>query len=158
MARNSLYLAYLHKRFFEEIPFKLQNYPLDTIMIPLEKVFFSYKNKDLKANFIDDINYLFYQIEVRGNDSIGVHFGLDFENTIVEVTDNSVFVWAGAPVYITDKNSNLSKQANNFSDLTTMLSTTTPGDKLTPVEDSGAAHTISGGQGLSAFSPERLLK
>lgn len=158
MAQNSLYLAYQHKRLFEGTPFRLQNHPLDTIMIPLEKVFFSYKNKDLKANFTDDINYLFYQIEVRGNDSIGVHFGLDFENTIVEVTNNSVIVWAGAPIYTTDKHSNLSNQANDFSELNTTLSTTTPGDKLTPIEDSGAAHTIRGGQGLSAFSPERLLK
>ena len=43
MAQNSLYLAYQHKRFFEEIPFRLQNHPLDTIMIPLDKVFFHTK-------------------------------------------------------------------------------------------------------------------
>ena len=158
MAQNSLYLAYQNVRFFKQIPFEFDVYPLSTISIPLDKVFFSYKNDDLRAKFSSNVNYLFYQIEVRdGDKSIGIHFELDFEKTIVEVTPNSVIVWARAPIYTTSNKSILNDLPNKFSEIATTFFTTTPGDKLTPIEDSGAAHTIKGGYGVNMFTPEKLL-
>lgn len=148
MTQHPLIGAYQEIRFSQKKSFILPQ-PLSTISIPLDKVFFSYLNTALKNKTGRNVNYLFYQFEEIGNDSYGVHFEIDFEATIVEVTDISVIIWAEAPFYQTDITSTTIGQAIKFSDLNEKILNLGNINGLELITDSGANHTRKSGFGLT---------
>ena len=151
---NPLFEAYQEIRTTQKKPFVI-DHPQKTITLPIEKVFFSYLNDKLQTKTGHKVKYLYYQYaeSADGNDSYGVHFEIDFVNTIVEVTETSVIVWEQSPFYHTDKNSVIKQNSIKFFNLSSYINSIknpSLGSSLILVKDSGAAHTRAKGFDLNS--------
>ncbi len=136
---------------------------LKTIALPLEKVCVSYLSDDLKEQVGNKSKFLFYKFENSpdGNDCYGVHFAIDFDSVIYEVTPQSIIVDIEASFYApkVDENGDFAEIGTPtvFMLLDEMIDKRNTPEGLILIPNSGRNHSRNHGFGLGSYTVEDLL-